>query len=135
MLNCIQFDHPITKILLMKKIILAILFLATASNLYAASAEQYVLAVDDINAQYKSNTRQFFMGLNPQQQGFTASQQSQYCGIVQTYVNDLYRAADENRAFIDKEYRNINKQDVIQQVMAAKEMQLLKKYNVQCALN
>ena len=119
----------------MKKIILAILFLVTASNLYAASAEQYVLAVDDINAKYKSNTRQFFMGLNPQQQGFTVSQQSQYCGIVQTYVNDLYRAADENRAFIDKEYRNINKQDVIQQVMAAKEMQLLKKYNVQCTLN
>ena len=124
-----------TKMLFMKKIIYAILLSGIGFNLYAASAEQYVLAVNDINEKYKKDTRQFFMSLDPQQQGFTSLQQAQYCGIVQVYVNDLYSAADENRAFIDREYRNMNKQDVVQQVMASKEMQLLKKYNVQCTLN
>ncbi len=54
-----------------------------------------------------------------------------YCGIVQTYVNDLYRAADENRAFLDREYRNMNKQDVIQQVIAFKRDAIIKK-NIMC---
>ncbi|UUS59683.1 MULTISPECIES: hypothetical protein [unclassified Acinetobacter] len=119
----------------MKNMILAACLLGLATNIAAASAEQYVIAVNDINEKYKTDVRQFFSQLDPQQQGFKADQQVKYCGIVQTYVNDLYRAADENRAFLDREYRNMNKQDVIQQVIASKEMQLLKKYNVQCTLN
>ncbi|WP_180152675.1 MULTISPECIES: hypothetical protein [unclassified Acinetobacter] len=119
----------------MKNMILAACLLGLVTNIAAASAEQYVIAVNDINEKYKTDVRQFFSQLDPQQQGFKADQQVKYCGIVQTYVNDLYRAADENRAFLDREYRNMNKQDVIQQVIASKEMQLLKKYNVQCALN
>lgn len=123
------------KNLQMKNMILAACLLGLATNIAAASAEQYVIAVNDINEKYKTDVRQFFSQLDPQQQGFKADQQVKYCGIVQAYVNDLYRAADENRAFLDREYRNMNKQDVIQQVIASKEMQLLKKYNVQCALN
>ncbi|WP_180003002.1 MULTISPECIES: hypothetical protein [unclassified Acinetobacter] len=119
----------------MKNMILAACLLGLATNIAAASAEQYVIAVNDINEKYKTDVRQFFSQLDPQQQGFKADQQVKYCSIVQTYVNDLYRAADENRAFLDREYRNMNKQDVIQQVIASKEMQLLKKYNVQCTLN
>ena len=103
-------------------------------HVYAASAEQYVLAVEEINAQYKQDTRQFLRGLNPQQQGFNPQQQQQFCGIVSRYVDRLYQAADENRAYLDRRYQNINKQDVIQQVNTSKEMQLLKKYQVNCDL-
>ena len=45
------------------------------------------------------------------------------------------RQTDENRDFLDRQYRNMTKQDVIQQVLSSREMQLLKKYNVQCSLN
>src|SRR5574344_450312 len=110
----------------MKKYIYLCLTLGmTLQNVYAASAEQYVLAVEEINAQYKQDTRQFLRGLNPQQQ---------FCGIVSRYVDRLYQAADENRAYLDRRYQNINKQDVIQQVSTSKEMQLLKKYQVNCDL-
>ena len=67
----------------MKKYIYLCLTLGmTLQNVYAASAEQYVLAVEEINAQYKQDTRQFLRGLNPQQQGFNPQQQQQFCGIV-----------------------------------------------------
>ena len=105
----------------MKKYIYLCLTLGmTLQNVYAASAEQYVLAVEEINAQYKQDTRQFLRGLNPQQQGFNPQQQQQFCGIVSRYVDRLYQ--------------DINKQDVIQQVSTSKEMQLLKKYQVNCDL-
>ena len=119
----------------MKKYIYLCLTLGmTLQNVYAASAEQYVLAVEEINMQYKQDTRQFLRGLNPQQQGFNPQQQQQFCGIVSRYVDRLYQAADENRAYLDRRYQNINKQDVIQQVSTSKEMQLLKKYQVNCDL-
>lgn len=111
------------------------LLLQCGQLVHAASAEQYVLAVEKINENYKQDTRTFLNTLNPMQRGFSAEQQADYCKILGKYADDLYSAADENRAFIDSEYRNMNKQDVVQQVMASKEMQLLKKYNVQCTLN
>ncbi|GJC30595.1 MULTISPECIES: hypothetical protein [unclassified Acinetobacter] len=119
----------------MKKYIYLCLILGMSlPNVYAASAEQYVLAVEEINTQYKQDIRQFLRGLNPQQQGFNSQQQQQFCGIVSRYVDRLYQAADENRAYLDRRYQNINKQDVIQQVSTSKEMQLLKKYQVNCDL-
>lgn len=120
----------------MKKVILAFCLMGVVmQGVFAASAEQYVLSVNDINEKYKKDVRAFLGNLDPQQSGFTVSQQAQFCGIVGTYVNDLYRAADENRDFLDRQYRNMTKQDVIQQVLSSREMQLLKKYNVQCSLN
>ena len=95
----------------MKKYIYLCLILGMSlPNVYAASAEQYVLAVEEINMQYKQDTRQFLRGLNPQQQGFNPQQQQQFCGIVSRYVDRLYQAADENRAYLDRRYQNINKQ-------------------------
>ena len=52
----------------MKKYIYLCLILGmNLPNVYAASAEQYVLAVEEINMQYKQDARQFLRGLNPQQ--------------------------------------------------------------------
>jgi len=49
-------------------------------------------------------------------------------------VDRLYKAADQNRAYLDRQYQNVGKQDVILQVKSSKEMQLLKRYNVDCNL-
>lgn len=108
--------------------------LVLCSGSAVASVEDYVIAVDKINQTYKTDMRQFFGQLSPQQTSFTADQQVRYCSIVGRYVNQLYTAADKNRSSLDAQYRNLNKQDVIQQVMSSKEMMILKKYNVQCNL-
>lgn len=120
----------------MKKIIWVgiVLGLVAAQHAVAGSAVDYVIAVENINEQYKKDSRQFFASLNPQQSGFTAQQQAQFCQILWKYANGLYAAADENRAFLDREYRQISKVQVIDQVLMSKEMQMLKKYNVQCDL-
>ncbi|AVH14430.1 hypothetical protein CTZ23_09130 [Acinetobacter indicus] len=117
----------------MKKLWMGILLWGSLSVVQAASVEQYVLAVEQINQSYKQQTRQFLKGLNPQQSGFSPAQQQQFCGIVQNYIDQLYSAADENRAYLDPQYRNMTKQDVAQQVYSSKEMQMLKKYQVNCA--
>lgn len=113
---------------------LAALWLAVSCGSAFASVEDYVVTVDKINRNYKADIRQFFSQLNPQQTSFTAEQQMQYCGIMGRYVDQLYIAADKNRSSLDAQYRNLTKQDVIQQVMSSKEMMILKKYNVQCNL-
>ncbi len=103
-----------------------------ASNFALASVEQYVAAVDKISEQYKQESRNFFNGLDAQQSSFTSQQQTQFCGIVGNYIERLYQAADQNRASLDRQFRQMTKQDVIHQVMLSKEMLILKKYNVQC---
>lgn len=113
---------------------LAALWLAVSCGSAFASVEDYVVTVDKINRNYKADIRQFFAQLNPQQTNFTAEQQMRYCGIMGRYVDQLYIAADKNRSSLDAQYRNLTKQDVIQQVMSSKEMMILKKYNVQCNL-
>lgn len=119
----------------MKKFIFAVFALGFgAQPVLAAGAEQYVLAVEQISSNYKKDTRDFFKTLNPMQQGFSSEQQVKFCGIVGKYADNLYQAADENRAYLDRQYAGITKQDVIKQVMSSKEMQMLKKYNVQCDL-
>ncbi|CAB1214201.1 hypothetical protein [Acinetobacter bouvetii] len=105
-----------------------------ASNAAFASVEQYVAAVENISAQYKQDTRNFFNGLNSQQTSFSVQQQTQFCGIVGNYVAQLYQAVDQNRESLDRQYRQMSKQDVINQVMSSKEMLILKKYNIQCDL-
>lgn len=121
----------------MRKKLLFILFagsFAVYQSVHAGSIEQYVQSVEAIKDTYRQETRAFFNGLDPYQKGFSQVQQEQFCGIVRKYVDGLYQAADENRAFLDKQYSGLIKQDVIQQVETSKEMQMLKKYNVKCDL-
>lgn len=103
-----------------------------ASSVALASVEQYVAAVDKISEQYKQESRNFFNGLDAQQSSFTSLQQAQFCRIVGNYIERLYQAADQNRASLDRQFRQMTKQDVIHQVMLSKEMLILKKYNVRC---
>ncbi|RLL39565.1 hypothetical protein D9K79_14970 [Acinetobacter cumulans] len=120
----------------MKKIVaLACVVLGSFSVVQAASVEQYVMAVEKINENYKKDTRNFFVTLDPMQRGFSVAQQEKFCGIVAQYAQDLYATADKNRSALDPKYANLTKQDVNQQVLSAKEMQMLKQYNVQCTLN
>jgi len=117
----------------MKKLIYAVLLMSFGVHtVQAASAEAYVIAVEKINEQYKKDTRVFFSTLDPMQRGFTAAQQVQFCAIVTRYADDLYVTADKNRSVLDRQYAGITKQDVNQQVLNSKEMQMLKQYNVQC---
>ena len=96
---------------------LAALWLAVSCGSAFASVEDYVVTVDKINRNYKADIRQFFSQLNPQQTSFTTEQQMRYCGIMGRYVDQLYIAADKNRSSLDAQYRNLTKQDVIQQVL------------------
>ncbi|MGE8538036.1 MAG: hypothetical protein ACN6NI_02030 [Acinetobacter sp.] len=118
----------------MKKILLGLGLLGCSHAVFAASAVEYVEAVERINAAYKKESRQFLSGLNPQQQGFSAAQNSDFCSIVQRYADRLYQAADQNRAYLDRRFQKITKQDVIIEVKASKEMQLLQRYQVDCHL-
>ncbi len=104
------------------------------SNIALASVEQYVTSVEKISEQYKQDVRIFFNSLDAQQTSFTSQQQVQFCGIVGNYVEQLYQAADRNRDSLARQFRQMTKQDVIHQVMASKEMLMLKKYNIQCDL-
>lgn len=119
----------------MKKMIFAVLAWGMALQaVNAASAEQYVQAVERINDRYKQDTRTFLSTLDPMQRGFTPEQQAGFCKILNKYADDLYAAADANRAYLDRQYANISKKDVIAQVVDSKEMRMLKPYNVQCDL-
>ena len=118
----------------MKKILLGICLLGWNYAVFAASAVEYVDAVERINTDYKKESRQFLGGLNPQQQGFSAAQNSHFCSIVQRYADRLYQTADQNRAYLDRQFQKITKQDVIIEVKSSKEMQLLKRYQVDCYL-
>jgi len=119
----------------MKKILLALSLLGYVGlNTAFAGAEQYVAAVEQISAQYKQDSRNFFSSLNAQQKSFTPQQQIQYCAIVGRYIDRLYQAADQNRESLDRQFRQMTRQDVINQVMSSKEMLILKKYNIQCEL-
>lgn len=119
----------------MKKILWVLSVLGcTGLNTAFAGVEQYVAAVDQISEQYKQDSRNFFSSLNAQQTSFTPQQQTQYCAIVSRYIDQLYQAADQNRAFLDRQFRQMTRQDVMNQVMSSREMLILKKYNIQCEL-
>lgn len=104
------------------------------SNIALAGVEQYVTLVEKISEQYKQDIRIFFNSLDAQQTSFTPQQHVQFCGIVANYVEQLYQAADQNRDSLARQFRQMTKQDVIHQVIASKEMLILKKYNIQCDL-
>ena len=46
----------------------------------------------------------------------------------------MYLAADQNRQYLPAAVQSVTKQNVIDKVMVSPEMQILKKYNIQCDL-
>lgn len=72
--------------------------------------------------------------LDPKLSQFNPQQESQFCGIVKKYVDDMYKTTDENRRYLPPSAQSMTKQNVIDKVMLSPEMQLLKKYNIQCDL-
>ena len=46
----------------------------------------------------------------------------------------MYKTTDENRANLPPSYMSITKQDIISKVNTSPEMQIVKKYNIQCDL-
>ncbi|NAR52159.1 hypothetical protein [Acinetobacter haemolyticus] len=116
----------------MKKIIVFICAIGFMGICSAASVEQYVRTVEKITATYAQDMRNFLRSLDPQLSQFTPAQQAKYCDIVNQYVQDSYAAIEKNRSQLPREYASMTKQNVIEQVTESKEMQMLKKYNIQC---
>lgn len=118
----------------MKKNILALLVLSSlfVSLLHAAIPERYVRSVEKISENYNSQMRIFLRTLNPRQTQFSLQQQQEYCAIVNRYVQDLYQVTNQYRADLPLSYANMTKESLVQKVMMSKEMQILKKYNIQC---
>lgn len=116
----------------MKKIIGFIFAMSFVGGSSAASVEQYVRAVEKITATYAQDMRSFLRSLDPQLSHFTPEQQAKYCAIVNQYVKDSYAAIEKNRSHLTEQYATMTKQDVIHQVTASKEMQMIAKYNIQC---
>ncbi|MCU4412616.1 hypothetical protein KTH71_00940 [Acinetobacter sp. WU_MDCI_Axc73] len=118
----------------MKKITFLIILLVSAQTIFAGPPERYVRSIEKISNTYNTDMRSFLKSLNPQQTQFTQLQQTQFCGIVDRYVQDLYQVNDQYRSDLPLSYAKMTKQDFINQVMASKEMEILKKYNIQCHL-
>ncbi|WP_227554786.1 MULTISPECIES: hypothetical protein [Acinetobacter] len=112
-----------------------LLFVGCAQHAVADSVERYARQVEKISTQYNMQMKNFLRSLNPQITQFDAQQKTQYCAIVKTYVDDMYKVTDENRSSLPPSYMSITKQDVINKVNSSPEMQILKKYNIQCDLN
>ena len=107
-------------------------WLCCVQNAIADSTERYARQVEKISTQYNVQMKSFLRSLNPQITQFDAQQKAQYCLIVKTYVDDMYKATDENRSSLPPSYMSLTKQDVINKVNSSPEMQILKKYNIQC---
>ena len=111
-----------------------IVLLGCIKNAVAAATDRYVRDVEKISTQYTSQMKSFLRSLDPQTTAFNAQQQVQYCAIVKQYVDDMYKTTDENRANLPPSYMSITKQDIISKVNTSPEMQIVKKYNIQCDL-
>ncbi|MCR4530359.1 MAG: hypothetical protein O2793_07700 [Proteobacteria bacterium] len=116
----------------MKKFFCFIFAFSAAGMSIAASVEQYVNSVEKIRGVYAQDIRGFLRSLNPQTAQFTPEQQAKYCQINQRYIQDMSDAIEKNRSSLPAQYASMSKQDLIEQVVESKEMQMLAKYNVQC---
>ncbi|MFW1858104.1 hypothetical protein [Acinetobacter defluvii] len=119
----------------MKKIMAVLVLIGYTQLVFADAAEHYARQVEKISTQYNTQMKSFLRSLNPKITQFDAQQKAQYCDIVKTYVDDMYKATDENRSNLPPSYMSITKQDIINKVNSSPEMQILKKYNIQCDLN
>lgn len=98
-----------------------------------ANVERYVTAIEKVKLEFQGESRQFFRSLDPQLTEFSPTQKTEYCAILQNYANGLYQAADQNRQSLDKNFRNISKQDVITEVQNKNSI-LNQKYQLNCDL-
>ena len=96
--------------------------------------DRYIRDIEKISTQYNSEMKSFLKSLNPQLTQFNVQQQAQFCGIVKQYVDAMYNITDQNRQYLPLSSQSTTKQDIIDQVMLSPEMQILKKYDIQCAL-
>lgn len=120
----------------MKKNAIALFLLVVSSNNWAQDVpEKFAREISKITQQYSDDMRQFLKSLPANTAQFNAMQQEQYCGIVSTYVNNFYQLTDKNRTSLPYSYANLTKQDIINKVEQSKEMLILKKYNIDCALD
>lgn len=120
----------------MNKTLIALgLFLFVNSTTVLASTDRYVSDVEKISDQYSLDMKFFLRSLDPKTTQFNVQQQTQFCGIVKKYVDDMYLTTDQNRSSLPPSAQSITKQSIIDKVMTSPEMQLLQKYNIQCNLN
>ncbi|OTG66012.1 hypothetical protein [Acinetobacter silvestris] len=119
----------------MKKFIMALVVMLGSAQAFSANVpERYVRDIEKISAQYNTDMKIFLKSLSPQLKQFNPQQQTQFCGIVKQYVDDMYKTTDQNREYLPLSYTSLTKLDVINKVMASPEMQILKQYNIQCDL-
>lgn len=120
----------------MKKIILvSCLILYSFTTLAQNLPEKYVHDVEAISNRYSNDMRHFLRSLPNSTVQFNMQQKNQYCSIVTIYIDDFYNFINQNRASLPFSYANMNKHDVIARVKSSNEMQLLRKYNIECDLN
>ena len=118
----------------MKKIIVLLGLFLSCTTAFSAVPEQYVRDVERISEQYNADMKFFLRSLDPKITHFNTQQQSQFCAIVKKYVDDMYLTTDQNRKYLPAQIQSVSKQQVIDKVMSSPEMQILKKYNIQCNL-
>lgn len=114
---------------------MALVVVLISTQAFAANIpDRYIRDIERISTQYNVDMRNFLKSLNPQLTQFDPQQQAQFCNIVSQYVNDMYKTTDQNREYLPLSYTAMTKQDIINKVMVSPEMQILKKYNIQCDL-
>ncbi len=79
----------------MKKIFVTMLLVLSSSQIMAGVSERYVRDVEKISNQYNADMKFFLRSLDPQLNQFTPQQQLQFCGMIQKYVDDMYKTTDE----------------------------------------
>ena len=124
----------------MKKMITRVGMICLISSFMVASTvsfaesipDQYVRDIEQISTRYNADMKFFLRSLDPKISQFNQAQQAQFCGILKQYVDDMYKTTDQH---LPLSSQTVTKQNIIDKVMVSPEMQILKKYNIQCNLN
>lgn len=122
----------------MKKTLLGLILgaLLSTSMVYADNVpDQYIQDIERISTRYNADMKFFLRSLDPKITQFNSAQQKQFCGILKTYVDDMYKTTDQHRKYLPVASQAITKQTIIDKVKTSPEMQILKRYNIQCDLN
>ena len=127
----------------MKKMITRVGMICLISSFMVASTasfaesipDQYVRDIEKISTRYNADMKFFLRSLDPKISQFNQAQQAQFCGILKQYVDDMYKTTDQHRKYLPLSSQTVTKQNIIDKVMVSPEMQILKKYNIQCNLN
>ena len=124
----------------MKKKLTRVGIICLASSLMVVSTasfaesvpSQYVRDIEQISTRYNADMKFFLRSLDPKISQFNQAQQAQFCGILKQYVDDMYKTTDQHRKYLPLSSQSVTKQTIIDKVMVSPEMQILKKYNIQC---